>query len=251
MPAASFFGDRLESTCAPLILLAAAALASRRAATTTRPTTRSMSIRPDRREHLGQRRDRDRRSHRRRRQHGRRRRLFTKPCDNAGSDNGATRVRRRRTSARTPLRRAAAATGATPAANAAATLRPTTIGSRAARPPCAPAASGAIAAAPSPARSRHRSPPARSAQSIGWTRKWANSQPSSSAGSIPACGHTSFSSSPAALDDLGPRLGADAQPVDARRPRPACRCSRPRLETRGHAARRPAPRRAGASARRR
>ena len=75
------------------------------------------------------------------------------------------------------------------------------------RPPCAPGATAASAAAPSPARSRHPSQLARSAQSIGWTRKLRKSQPSRSAGSIPCCGQTSFSSSPDRCTTSVPAFG--------------------------------------------
>jgi hypothetical protein len=46
-----------------------------------------------------------------------------------------------------------------------------------------------------------------SAQSIGWTRKLRKSQPSRSAGSIPCCGHTSFSSSPERWTTSVPAFG--------------------------------------------
>ena len=60
----------------------------------------------------------------------------------------------------------------------------------------------------------------------------AKSQRSNASRSVPACGQTSFSSSPDALDDRRSRLGADADPVDARDAPAACRCSRSRSRSR-------------------
>ena len=67
----------------------------------------------------------------------------------------------------------------------------------------------------------------RSAQSIGWTRKWAKSHARARPGRSPAAA-TPASARRRALDHVGPRLGADAQPVDPRQSRQACRCFRPR-----------------------
>ena len=79
-------------------------------------------------------------------------------------------------------------------------------------------ATGATSADPSPARSPPRSAASRSAQSIGCTRKWSKSQLSSSAGSIPACGHTSFSSLPLRWTTSVPALGlTQIQSIPARR----------------------------------
>ena len=204
-------------------LLFAAALAARRLRE-QRPDRQHAECRrePDRREYRLQRRDRDRRGHRRRRQHGRRRRHELR------QSRRATTPRRRRTKRADSRRRRrppASAPPPTPRRTRRRTPRPTPNRLKAARRPCAPAASGATSAAPSPARSPPRAPRSRSSQSIGCTRKWSKSQLSSSAGSIPSCGHTSLSSFPLRWTTSVPGLGADADPVDARRPPAASRWS--------------------------
>ena len=131
-----------------------------------------------------------------------------------GNEDGNASRNRPRPGAPRPARAAPQSTDAAPAPaeqpaspprNRSQQIRRLGLGQ--ARQPCAPAATGAIAAAPSPARSPHPSPPRLSAQSIGWTRKWPKSQPSSSSRSIPSCGHTSFSSSPWRWTTSVPLLG--------------------------------------------
>ena len=121
--------------------------------------------------------------------------------ENAGERAGAIPVRAK------PSPRPARPKPSEPRPSRRPTPSPTPNSSGAGRRPCAPAGSGAISAAPSPAGSPPRRPPSRSSQSIGWTRKWSNAQRSSSAGSIPSCGHTSFSSSPERWTTSVPAFG--------------------------------------------
>ena len=78
----------------------------------------------------------------------------------------------------------------------------------------------------------------RSGPSIGCRKKWSKSSASKRSGSAPACGKTSFSSSPAREHERRAGLGAHADPVDACRRPAACRWSRSRPRSRSRAARR-------------
>ena len=107
--------------------------------------------------------------------------------------------------------------------------------SRAAPRPCAPAATGAISAAPSRARSPRPPPPAARRNPSAAPGNARNPRFRSRPGSIPACGHTSLSSSPARWTTSVPALGlTHSQSIPGDR-RQACRCSRPRLESRARA----------------
>ena len=74
--------------------------------------------------------------------------------------------------------------------------------------PCAPAKDRRHFGRSITSRIAASSASSRASQSIGWTRKWSKSQRSiESAGSTPACGQTSFSSSPLRWTTSVPALG--------------------------------------------
>ena len=234
-----------------LILIAGASARPRRLRrTTTRPTTRRISTRIDRGEHRLQRRDRDRRGDRRRGQHGRRRRIYNEIADDEPRQQRAITTAPAKPGQAAPSRRATAGR-ATHRSRGNTRRQRDRIGSGQPDHLVRLKAQAPFRAAPSPARSPPRPPPRASSQSIGWTRKWSKSQLSSSAGSIPACGHTSFSSSPERWTTSVPAFGlTQIQSMPGRR-RQAFRWSRPQLGSRAREAHRSAPRRAAASARRR